>query len=246
MWSYIELQDTIPIPQKPVLLHSSISKPGGGSRTVAVVKTILRDINGQEIETIRKPLLVKELESDFVRVEAEWYKNIQNAAVNTSDIEASQAKNLFAETEQQLIKWTTLQVERYNENIKAKRDIKGQLVESKSKKVASDIISVAKGPNRMFIAERIKSAGKSPKILKSLSSAIEYVDSRDPEYVDVLDLYEDLNRLWNDFNYYTNRFLNNEIINEQNNELETVSKNAGRLASMDKSETVWEFGHIGF
>lgn len=246
MWSYIERNETISIPQKPVLIQSSISKPEHRGKTVAIVKTILKDVNGQEIETIRKPLLVKELESDLVRVEAEWHESIQHSAVDTSDIEPLYAKSLYENAKQQLLKWTALQVERYNAHIGAKRDIKGQLIESKSKKVASDIISAAKGPNRIFIVERIKSAGKSPKILRALSSAIEYIDSRDPEYGDVLDLYEDLNRLWNDFSYYTDRFLEQEVIDHQNSDTETVNTNTGRLASIDKSETVWEVGHLGF
>ena len=244
MWSYIKNQEKVIVPKEPVLSRSSISKPGGSCGSVAVVKTILKDVNGEEIKTIRKPILVEELESDIVRVEAKWHEGITLSAIDTSDIDTSKAKKMFEDAEKHLLEWTARQVELFNTNVDARREIKGQLIESKAKKVASDIINAAKGPNRVFILEKIKAAGKSPKVLKELSTAIEYVDSRDSEYDDVLDLHDDLNRLWNNFGYYADRFLEEEIISSHNIAEEDAPR-SGRQASLDRSVTVWEVGHIG-
>lgn len=213
-------------------------------KTVAVARTVLRDVNGQEIDTVRHPIVIDEMEANLMKVEAIWYAAIAGSATSTREISSTKTSTALRHAKEKLARWTKIQVEDYNRVTGAKNEVREKLQSTKSKEVAAEIIQAVKGPNRNYIGERIKATGYSTKILRALSSAIEYIDTRDPEYLDVEDLHEDLSRLWNDFEYYAEKFIEDGNGDEKSIE-EVVAKRSGRHASLEKSETIWELGHVG-
>ncbi|WP_217341210.1 helicase-related protein [Planococcus sp. CP5-4_UN] len=241
LWSYLQKARPL-VTENPVLPNMSVGSQFNDNETTAIVSTILRDVNEHEIEKLDLPITIESLDSDFVKVEAMWHRAIVNSADSTLDISKNIAKAEYRKVQKKLREWTAYQVNQYNEHIEEKKRTTGSLIETKAKNVAADIVAATKGSNRMFIIEQIKAAGYSPKILKTLSSSIEYIDSRDPEFLDVLDLHEDLNRLWADFAYYAEKFIGPESAGENTNEV--FKQFSGRKASLENSETLIQIGHL--
>ena len=240
MWRFLE-RNTLSSVSESVFPDTSfgIGKVG---KSVAIVNTILRDVNGQEIDNVRLPIVLDDMESDLVKVEAAWYDSIAETAISTKNLPLTTAKTSFIRMKNQLETWTNIQVEEYNKLNSAKKEVREQLQSKKSKVVAAEILNAVRGQNRVYISECIKEAGYPLKVLKSLTSAIEYIDTRDPEYLEVEELHDDLNELWKNFKYYVEMFIGNE--KEEIPETKDLVKRTGRIACIKNSETIWEVGNV--
>lgn len=241
MWNLLQEHQILDWPDGTVLDRFSADRTGSGT---AVVKTIFRDVNGQIIDTIRQPVTLSDFNSNLIRIEAAWHEAIGSAAISVLDVPAPDAKAEMRSTEQRLAEWTERLVTLFNEKTGGQKALGEQLTEKRAKEVAAAIRASSRGANASYIAGVIRSAGHQPKILKALASAIEYVDARDPEFGDVLDLHEDLERLWKDFGYYADRFIGDGTIEEQAEDASFKPRATGRLASLEHSESVLEFGHL--
>jgi HKD family nuclease len=242
MWQFVTNYPKVSLPKNALLSETSVQECDTPS--VAVIKTILRDANGQDIDSIISPVIVGEWDEDLVRIEKIWCEAINNSANNTLEVPEHDAKSAMQSNSRLLAEWTLRMALRHNARFEGKKDVEGHLIEKKAKVVAASIQKEVKGPNKHYILQKVKEIGADPKVLKSLAEAIQYVDSRDSEYEDVLDLYEDISRLWNNLVYYLDRFTTESSSNTIESGEQSFSKISARLADHSTSESIWISGHI--
>lgn len=240
MWNFVQHAKQLKLPMNIALDKASIKTHGD---SVAIVKTYLRDINGNDIETITQPIHLDTLESNLVRIEKAWYEALNGYARSTLDVPKEKAIQAWEEKQKKLADITLKAVEAYNRRIGVSKEIESKIVEKRSKELAAEIVKQIKGPNAKVIADQIKQAGYEPKMLKKVADAIQYIDSKDPEFADVLDLRQDISLLWKNFGYYVERFLDDPDPRSENQQKSGTTQ--GRIAVVEKSESVWEIGHIG-
>lgn len=212
--------------------------------TVFIAKTIIKDVNEREIQSFSKSYMLQDgkiISDEFVPIEQAWYEALQGYAYTTEDLPKDAALEKRRSLDDILEQITSWHVRRHNEMLEQNKALRNTLEESKTRDVTSEIKASINGPNRNFIAERIKDSGLSPASLRKLADAIMYIDRIDPEYQYVLELHENLNRLWDDYSFYYEKLADQEKIVSSS---QTSAKRPDFKASMDYSVTVWEVGHI--
>lgn len=242
LWKILQSSSQLIMPNK--VIDESASYKNGGAK-VGIIKTELRDVNGNHIQTIKAPFVLDDQPfEDFIEVERHWYRALNGYARNTRDLPKEKAKSAKKDLQPILEEINKRRIEEHNQRIKVVKEIEERIVETKSKQVAASIVSEVKGNNRSQILECLKRVNFSPKDVKPLAQAIEYINSRDPQFQDVLDLHQNIKLLWNDFAYYYDRFIGEHNDLNINNNSVTKSNSSGRIAVLENSTTILEIGHI--
>jgi superfamily II DNA or RNA helicase/HKD family nuclease len=241
LWNFMQSETKIIFDEDVVDKNTSFKKDG---KSVFTAKTILRDVNGKLIEEFERNYTISNdlaVETGLVEVEKIWYDALNGYAFTTADLDERIAINSKDRFEKVLNEITLHNVNTHNNTLNNKRDLENKLGDNKANEVATNIRTAATGANKNYIIKKMEESGY-PKSLKILLDSLKYIEKDDNEYEYVEDLYENINRLWDNYAMYFELLTDRS---RRNVPKEKPFKKRGYIqASAEKSSTQWIIGHI--
>lgn len=242
MWEYVTsyVEENKP-GNSTVFPNISLSKAVLDLSSVAVLTTQLCDVNGEYIETITRPYSLMKFSDDLAEIEDFWFNGTLNNIHDSTELSVSDAFQAKSVLEEKLNFVTDSLVSFYNSKIDVVKEVENHLSDPKARQVTASIMSEVRGVNRDFISNRVTNSGYELKTVRSIAEAIEYIDERESLYADVLDLHVNIKLLWNNYDYYYQKFIGDKNL-YLNDNLSSVADM--RLACPKLSKTLINVAHI--
>lgn len=225
----------------PIVYQCSASKT---TSSTVVIEIILNDVNGQKIDNYLKHIRIgTEYDVNLSIVEKDWFEACDFTVLSEGQV----SPDLIIQKRDQIImelqsNFLPQEVQIFNNDVDLEGDLEEQLVDTKVKKVISEIKKQLGGSNRAYISNRIKQEGYDPRVVRTLVEQIQFLDRRyDEEKMLIIDeLYQNLDLLWDDFkSYYTS------LIESDEDVIASPVKRSVRKASLEHCSIEWVVGNIG-
>lgn len=210
-----------------------------------VALVTLKDVNGTKIDDYLMHIAINNssISTEITNVENNWYNAIEAPILYESELTVQAAEDSIQKTKEYLReKVLIIEVNNYNKRLSVEEEIDNSLIDNKVKKVIVEITDQIRGRNKKTIASKIQSAGYDPKTVKTLIRQLQYIDRRyDTVEMELIDeLYQNINRLWDNYGYYYEAFVQEEQMQFQE---DTIRKSI-RAASVETSEIKWVVGNV--
>lgn len=218
------------------------------NQSTAVLSIVLKDVNGNKIDNYLYHVSLNnsqlDIENELSIVEGDWYDATNYPVLTEGQLPLEEAKLKVIDLKQKIRNIIlNEEVKKYNKSLSIEEDLDSKLVEKKVQQLVVEITNEIMGRNKVYIAKKIKAAGFEPKSVQSLIKAIQYLDKNydihEMKLVDVL--YQNIEKLWDDYGYYYEALVKDEQL-----EVQEVSMNKSiRAASYENSEIELVVGNIG-
>jgi superfamily II DNA or RNA helicase/HKD family nuclease len=237
------IEEDIPVNYKVKVKDCSFSSTD--CHTI-IASVTLKDVNGVKIDDYLMHLTQNNsfLSTDIVKVENSWYKATKAPILYESELIVHAAEERLKDIKEYLKSQVlSSEVNKYNKRLSVEEEIDNNLVDNKVKKVIVEINDQIRGRNKKSIVSKIASSGYDPRTVQTLKRHLQYIDRRyDSGEMDLIDeLYQNINRLWDNYGYYYELLVQEEQMQFQE---ETFHRSI-RAANFEMSKIDWVIGNLG-